>query len=143
MRHSNDELARTHHAFQLRRANRSGRTRIPQELWERAVSLLDHHPVTHVARQLHLDAAELRKRRLAAYPTAAPEDSPAPQFLPRRFASASGSFHPHCRRLASIPLIPSPAVSHCAFTDDNLLGMPFLTCDPSLPLSARGHVRAA
>ena len=78
---ANDDLARTRHAFQPWRAHRRCRTRIPPELWEKAVSLLDHHPITHVARELHLDPTELRKRRLASHRPLAPASSPAPQFL--------------------------------------------------------------
>jgi len=78
---ANDDLACTHQAFDAWRANRRGRTRIPPELWEKAVSLLDRHPITHVARELHLDPTELRKRRRAAHQPLAPDSTPAPQFL--------------------------------------------------------------
>ena len=77
----NDDLARTRHAFQLWRANRKGRTRIPPELWEQAVSLLTHHPISRVARQLRLDPAELRKRCHASSPPPVPVISPAPRFV--------------------------------------------------------------
>ena len=45
---ANDNLARTHHAFEAWSANRRGPTRIPTDLLEKAVSLLDRHPITHV-----------------------------------------------------------------------------------------------
>lgn len=63
---AHDQLARTRHAFQLWRANRQGRPRIPLELWQKAVSLLDRFSVSRVARELGLDSAELRKRSHAS-----------------------------------------------------------------------------
>ena len=78
---ANDNLTRARRAFEVWRANRQRRTRIPPDLWEKAVSLLDHHPITRVARELRLDPAELRKRRLASAQSLAPSTSPAPQFV--------------------------------------------------------------
>ena len=78
---ADNDLTRTRHAFELWRANRRGRTRIPPELWDKAVSLLDRHRITHVARQLRLDPTKLRKRRLAAHQSVFPNCSPAPHFL--------------------------------------------------------------
>ncbi len=84
-----DDLARTRQTFELWRAKRRGRTRIPPELWEKAVSLLAHHPITHVARELRLDPAGLRRRRLASQPSLVPNSSPAPQFLEVRASDLS------------------------------------------------------
>lgn len=81
MRTADDDLARARHAFEAWRANRTSRTRIPQGLWRTAVSLLDHHPVTRVARELRLDPAELRKRHLASRQPLVPDGSSAPHFL--------------------------------------------------------------
>ena len=78
---ANDDLAHARHAFDRWRANRRGRTRIPPELWKKAVSLLDHHPISHVARELHLDPTELRKRRLTSRPPLAADGSPEHHFL--------------------------------------------------------------
>ncbi len=75
------DLARTHHAFEVWRANRQRRTRIPPQLWDKAVSLLAHHPLTRVARELRLDPAELRKRWEASSLRPAPEISRAPRFV--------------------------------------------------------------
>ncbi len=86
---ANDDLARSRHAFEDWRVNRRGRTRIPPELWEKAVSLLDHHPITRVARELHLDPTELRKRRLASHQPLAPDNSPAPQEIEVRASGLS------------------------------------------------------
>ncbi len=89
MHTATDDLARTRHAFELWRAKRRGRTRIPPELWEKAVSLLAHHPITRVARELRLDPAELRKRRLTSRLPLVPNSSPAPQFLEVRASDLS------------------------------------------------------
>jgi len=78
---ADNDLARTRHAFELWRANRRGRSRIPHDLWDQAVLLLDHHRITHVTRELRLDPTELRKRRRAAHQPLAPKNAPAPQFL--------------------------------------------------------------
>lgn len=78
---TNDDLARTRQAFEAWRANRRGRTHIPPELWDQAVSLLNHHPITHVARELRLDPTKLRKRRLAAHRSVLPNSLQAPPFL--------------------------------------------------------------
>ncbi len=78
---ANDDLARTRQTFDAWRAKRSGRTRIPHDLWDKAVQLLDRHRITHVARELHLDPTELRRRRRAAHQPLAPKNAPAPQFL--------------------------------------------------------------
>lgn len=63
---AHDQPARTRHAFQLWRANRQGRTQIPLELRQKAVSLLDRFSVSRVARELRLDSAKLRKRSHAS-----------------------------------------------------------------------------
>ena len=81
MHTANDDLARARHTFEVWRANRQRRTRIPLELWEKAVSLLNHHPITRIARELRLDPAELRKRRLASAQSLIPGATPAPHFV--------------------------------------------------------------
>ena len=81
MHTANDDLARARHAFELWRAKRQRRTRIPPELWDKAVALLADHPITRVARALRLDPAELRKRRLAAHLPLMPNSAPQPRFL--------------------------------------------------------------
>lgn len=75
------DLARTRHAFEVWRANRQRRTRIPPQLWEQAVSLLAFHPLSRVARELRLDPAELRKRGQAVVKQPAPALSLAPRFV--------------------------------------------------------------
>ena len=63
MQDPNDDLARTRHAFQLWRANRQRRARIPLALRQQAVSLLDRFPISRVARELQLDPSALKKRQ--------------------------------------------------------------------------------
>jgi len=105
MHAANDDLARTRHAFELWRANRRGRTRIPPELWDQAVLLLDHHPITNVARELRLDPTKLRKLRLAAHRSVLPNSSLAPHFLEVRDIGLSSRSGP---TLTSDPRAPRP-----------------------------------
>ncbi len=102
---ANDDLARTRQAFDAWRAQRRGRTRIPPDLWDQAVLLLNHHPITHVARQLRLDPTKLRKRRLAAHQSVLPNCSPAPHFLEVRASGLSSKSGP---TLTSDPSSPRP-----------------------------------
>lgn len=78
---TNDHLTRTRQAFDRWRAKRQRRTRIPEDLWDKAIALLADHPITRVARELRLDPAELRKRRLASALSLVPDTPPAPQFM--------------------------------------------------------------
>ena len=75
---AHDDLARTRQLFDTWRATRSHRTTIPSELWDKAVSLLNHYPVTRVARELRLAPAKLRKRSPASSQTLALDNTPAP-----------------------------------------------------------------
>ena len=106
---ANDDLAHARHAFDRWRANRRGRTRIPPELWKKAVSLLDHHPITRVARQLHLDPTELRNRRLAAHQLLAPDNSLAPQFLEVRASNLSSETSSPLTSKAGLPRLATEA----------------------------------
>ena len=94
-----DDLARARQAFELWRAKRQSRSRIPPELWDKAVSLLAHHPITHVARALRLDPAELRKRRHASSPLPVPDNSAALRFveLPSADLNTGNRTHPQNR----------------------------------------------
>ncbi len=91
---ANDDLACTRQAFVAWRANRRGHTRIPHDLWDQAMLLLDRHPITHVARELRLDPTELRKRRRTAHQSLASENAPAPQFLEVRASSLDSKTSP-------------------------------------------------
>lgn len=71
---SSRELARVQSVFEQWRARRSSpRQRIPAELWDAALSLLDHYPLSTVARALRISIQQLRGRRdaLLAADTAA------------------------------------------------------------------------
>src|SRR4029450_5972226 len=65
MPRDNDALARGRAEFDLWRAGRSGRGRIPDRLWRSALSLLDLHAPATVCKELRLSASELKKRRQA------------------------------------------------------------------------------
>ncbi len=109
MHATNDDLARTRQAFELWRAQRPSRTRIPSELWDQAVLLLDHYPITRVARELHLDPTKLRKRRLAAHSSLAPDSSPAPHFLKMRGTRLSSKSGPTLTSDPSSPRLTTEA----------------------------------
>ena len=104
-----DDLARTRQAFDAWRANRRSRTRIPPELWDQAVLLLNHHPITHVARQLRLDPTKLRKRRLSVHQSGLPNSSPAPHFLEVRAAGLNSKSGPTLISDPSAPRLTTEA----------------------------------
>ena len=58
-------LARVRAEFNQWRAGRSGRGRIPDRLWQLAVSVLDSVSPAVVCKELHLSAGDLRKHRQA------------------------------------------------------------------------------
>ena len=61
---SSPELARVQSIFEQWRARRSSpRQRIPAHLWDAALSLLDHYPLSVVARVLRVSSQKLRGRR--------------------------------------------------------------------------------
>ncbi len=79
---SASDLARVRSLFESWRARRSSpRQRIPQDLWDAALSLLDHLPLRLVARELGLSAFPLRSQRDALSPQHPSPDSP-PHFVP-------------------------------------------------------------
>ena len=106
---TNDDLARTRQAFDAWRAKRQGRTRIPPQLWEKAVSLLAHHPITRVARELRLDPTKLRKRRLSVHQSGLPNSSPAPHFLEVRAAGLNSKSGPTLISDPSAPRLTTEA----------------------------------
>ena len=132
-----DDLARTRHAFAAWRANRNGRTRIPPELWDTAVSLLAHHPITHVARQLRLDPTELRKRRRAMHQSLTPETTPAPHFLEVRAASLNSTTSPTPSSATRPPRLTTDAAVRLEIkrADGNRLTL-------SVPSSEWSHIEA-
>ena len=132
-----DDLARTRHAFAAWRANRSGRTRIPHHLWDQAVSLLAHHPITHLARQLRLDPTELRKRRRAMHQPLIPENALAPHFLEVRASSLNSITSPTPSSATRPPRLTPEAAVHLEIkrADGNRLTL-------SVPSSEWSHIEA-
>src|SRR5437870_5320281 len=49
-------------AFENFRVGRTGKERLPENLWSQAITLLDHYPLKVVCRELHLKPDYLRKR---------------------------------------------------------------------------------
>ena len=77
-----DDLSRTRALFEHWRATRSGREKIPEELWQAVIVLRDRYPASQLCRELHLSAGALRARlREAETQPAAPAP---PEFVPLR-----------------------------------------------------------
>ena len=57
-----DDLSRTRALFEHWRATRSGRGKIPEELWQAVIALRDRYPASQLCRELHLSAGALRAR---------------------------------------------------------------------------------
>ena len=74
-----DELARTRALFEPWRAARQGRSKIPDELWQAAVSLHGRYSASQLCRELRLSAGALRSRLPRTMPTTT---SARPAFLP-------------------------------------------------------------
>jgi hypothetical protein len=75
-----DDLSRTRALFEHWRATRSGREKIPEELWQAVVALRDRYPASQLCRELHLSAGALRARlREAEAQSTAPA---TPEFVP-------------------------------------------------------------
>ena len=57
------ELNQVRSEFQAWRAAKTGRERIPENLWSAAITLLNFYPIKIVCKELRLNAKQLRKRR--------------------------------------------------------------------------------
>ena len=69
-------------AFENFRAGRTGKERLPENLWAQAITLLEHYPFRVVCRELRLKPDYLRRRAAAAKGVAMPAiKKPKPQFL--------------------------------------------------------------
>ena len=82
-----DDLSRTRTMFEQWRATRTGRSKIPDPLWQAAIALQDRYPVGQICRELHLCDTDLRARTRALQ---AASPSPSPTFValpPEAFAS--------------------------------------------------------
>src|SRR3954451_24481459 len=75
-----DDLSRTRALFEHWRATRSGREKIPEELWQAVVALRDRYPASQLCRELHLSAGALRARLREA--EAQPVATATPEFVP-------------------------------------------------------------
>lgn len=70
------------------REERTGR-RIPEELWDAAARLCEHHSVNRVSKALGLNYMDLRKRVKVAEPK--PRTAPSPGFLELDLKDLSGA----------------------------------------------------
>ena len=86
MASASDDLVRTRALFEHWRATRSGREKIPEELWQAVIVLRDRYPASQLCRELHLSAGALRARLREAetQPAAA---TVTPEFVPLRLES--------------------------------------------------------
>ena len=50
------------HEFEVWRTTRQHKGRIPERLWQSAISLIKSYPASQVAEQLHLNYSELKRR---------------------------------------------------------------------------------
>lgn len=83
--HDQLRLARVREAFEGWRRGRTGRDRIPEDLWQAAVDLTDSLSVCKIAGELKLDYNALRRRVQQSAAVATPPrflEVPMDQFLP-------------------------------------------------------------
>lgn len=69
-------LDQTRQRFEEWRANKQGRSRIPQELWDEAVVAADDHGLPKVSHILRLNYSDLKKRMMAKEGSVSPEQTP-------------------------------------------------------------------
>jgi hypothetical protein len=96
-----DDLSRTRALFEHWRATRSGRGKIPEELWQAVIALRDRYPASPLCRELHLSAGALRARLREA--AAQPASAATPEFVPLRLETLG------------LPVADRPAKSSEAF----------------------------
>ena len=75
--------------FERWRAEREIGQRIPQELWQAAVTLHPRHSVYRIARALHLDSGDLRERVGLKRTRGGSRNAKGPQFVQLPMAAAS------------------------------------------------------
>ena len=77
------DLEQIKRAFENFRAGRTGKERLPENLWAQAIRLLEHYPFRVVYRELRLKPEYLRRRAAAAkgIAVAAIKNKPKPKFL--------------------------------------------------------------
>ena len=76
-------------AFKGWRAEREIGQRIPQQLWQAAVTLHPRHSVYRIARALHLDSGDLRERVGLKRTKSGSRNAKGPQFVQLPMAAAS------------------------------------------------------
>ena len=76
------DLAAVREELDRWRAARSPRQPIPDELWARAVALLEHHSPTAICRELRLNSSRLRERAGSAAPPRRRGRPPKPRQMP-------------------------------------------------------------
>jgi hypothetical protein len=86
-----DDLSRTRALFEHWRATRSGREKIPEELWQAVIALRDRYPASQLCRELHLSAGALRARLREA--EAQPVATATPEFVPLPLEALARIFH--------------------------------------------------
>jgi hypothetical protein len=77
-----DDLSRTRALFERWRATRSGRGKIPEELWQAVIALRDRYSASPLCRELHWSAGALRARLREA--EAQPAFPATAEFVPLR-----------------------------------------------------------
>jgi len=86
------DLRRARAAFAAWRSGRRGRSPIPDALWRIATTLLEHHELTTVARELGLNPTRLRAR-----------------LTPRTPVTRRRSQNPAFVELRALDLVPAPS----------------------------------
>ena len=104
---SDPQLAAAAAALAEWRSTRPRSSRIPEDLWSRAIELAERHGIAKVAVALKLDYTSL-KRRLAR--TAAAATAPAPAKRPAASARSSAHSADFVELDFSLPLAPAACV---------------------------------
>ena len=104
---SDPQLAAAAAALAEWRSTRPRSSRIPEDLWSRAIELAERHGIAKVAVALKLDYTSL-KRRLAR--TAAAATAPAPAKRPAASARSSAHSADFVELDFGLPLAPPPCI---------------------------------
>jgi hypothetical protein len=95
-----DDLAHTRVLFEQWRATRKGRAKIPDELWQAAVSLHGRYSASQLCRELRLSAGALRSR---LQERVSEKSSSHPVFVPVRA-------EPFGWPATTVPLVPAAEI---------------------------------
>lgn len=111
------DLDCTRAAFDAWRSAQPRRCRIPEHLWQQALSLLDCYSISRVAHALRLDYKQLRQRQLAAEKPLSSNPATGPSFIELRPTDLSVG--------VSAPVSSFNSSRHTAETDARLIfGVP-------------------